>query len=428
MIDKIKTWADSPEGKDILKTTAYVGGGGILGLIANKLVGKKGLGYDIAATVAGGLGGYGLKRLGDKDVTEKLKEDRDERNTKELKKAIAPNSEKEPNANTLDSKTSKKPIYDNEGNLLKKSERDLAHESGYYINRDKDGGISNYSKDSKPSIIQKIMAFINAKRTLTDEQVEKAEKILNKKSSDPNSEWERMQAEVNYNKAQKDAADSLIPFFGYTGIGSGFGLTAGSITDYLRHKYKTGSEPFPKEFKTLRNGDVVKNTTDLQNVMRNIFQDATSNDITEVQKRIKINNTPKFGKMSKPMQNVVDQLETVRTSKPASLTSGKLLQVDPSKGIDPSTRKMLVKNLSKGAYTISTEPGVFLPNSKVNMFKQKFYKAPSRFKALRWLWPTFTGLGAAAGAIKSGENFNDATQRIIDADRQRKELNNFLGK
>ena len=88
MIDKIKTWADSPEGKDILKTTAYVGSGGIIGLIANKLVGKKGLGYDIAATVAGGLGGYGLKRLGDKEVTEQIKNDNQSRKDTELVRKV----------------------------------------------------------------------------------------------------------------------------------------------------------------------------------------------------------------------------------------------------------------------------------------------------------------------------------------------------
>lgn len=88
MIDKIKKWAESPEGKDAIKTTAFIGTGGLVGVIVNKLIGKKGLGYDIAAGIVGGLGGYGMKRLGDPDVNANIENNSLESKIKTIDKQI----------------------------------------------------------------------------------------------------------------------------------------------------------------------------------------------------------------------------------------------------------------------------------------------------------------------------------------------------
>ena len=94
MIDNIKKWAESPEGKDAIKTTAFIGAGGLVGVIVNKLIGKKGLGYDIAAGIAGGLGGYGLKRMDDKDVSDKAAKNTQKEKDKRLVDIVAQTTKK----------------------------------------------------------------------------------------------------------------------------------------------------------------------------------------------------------------------------------------------------------------------------------------------------------------------------------------------
>lgn len=65
MINTIKDWVKSPEGIDTLKTTAYIGGGSVLGILMNRLFGKNNWKYDALAAILGGAGGYGIKRLND---------------------------------------------------------------------------------------------------------------------------------------------------------------------------------------------------------------------------------------------------------------------------------------------------------------------------------------------------------------------------
>jgi hypothetical protein len=72
MVNKFKQWAQSETGKNVLKNTAYIGGGSLTGVILNRLFGKNDWKYDVASGIAGGLTGYGIKLLGDSDVNQKL--------------------------------------------------------------------------------------------------------------------------------------------------------------------------------------------------------------------------------------------------------------------------------------------------------------------------------------------------------------------
>lgn len=72
MVNKFKQWAQSETGKNVLKNTAYIGGGSLTGIILNRLFGKNDWKYDVASGIAGGLTGYGIKLLGDSDVNQKL--------------------------------------------------------------------------------------------------------------------------------------------------------------------------------------------------------------------------------------------------------------------------------------------------------------------------------------------------------------------
>ena len=73
MIKKIQEWAKSPEGKEALKTTAFVGGGSLTGVILNRLFGKDDWKYDITAGIVGGLGGLGVKHMSTPEFTEQVK-------------------------------------------------------------------------------------------------------------------------------------------------------------------------------------------------------------------------------------------------------------------------------------------------------------------------------------------------------------------
>lgn len=203
MIKKIQEWAKSPEGKEALKTTAFIGGGSLTGVILNRLFGKEDWKYDVTAGIVGGLGGLGVKHMSTPEFTEQVKNIEQKHKDNQLKEAL-----------TGLSKSDAKPTPKT------------------------DSTTSDYG------LLDAIRDFFRFKKSdLTDEERE----IILKHSSANDIDLAEARYKAFSDKHRDQAIDALNhPLYGGA-VGVGTGASTGGIIDIMRwRKRQKGADPISK--------------------------------------------------------------------------------------------------------------------------------------------------------------------------------------
>jgi hypothetical protein len=228
MIKKIQEWAKSPEGKEALKTTAFVGGGSLTGVILNRLFGKDDWKYDTLAGIVGGLGGLGVKHMSTPEFTEQVKTIEQKHKDNQLKEELTELHKSEPEATP-----------------------------------------KNDSTPSDYGLLDAIRDFFRFKKSdLTDKERE----IILKHSSANDIDLAEARYKAFSDKHRDQAIDALnYPLYGGA-IGAGTGASTGGMVDIMRWlKRRKGDDPIGRLHALLGESAYGKGVSELgSNIIENI--------------------------------------------------------------------------------------------------------------------------------------------------------------